>query len=108
MPFQREYTTETFVVHAPLLFKTIMRITIISNIAAAAVLRCNLHYLDAEMVKLHSDLPKFHFYFHTNYDQLIGHGETLDNPIHHLFKAYLKVECLGFFTFALEMQNQFY
>jgi len=78
MPFQKEYTTEDGVVHAPLLFKTIMRIT------------------------------KFHFYFHTNYDQHIGCGETLDNPIHHLFKAYHKVECSGFVTFARDMQNHYY
>ncbi len=109
MPFQKEYTTEVGIVHAPLLFKTIMRITTIDNIAAAAaVLRDNLHNLDAKMVELNSDLPKFHFYFHTNYDQLIGCGETLNNPIHHLFKAYLKVECSGFITFARNMQNQYY
>ncbi len=105
MPFQKEYTTEDGIIHAPLLFKTIMRITTIDNIAVAAVLRDNLHNLDAKMV---DDLPKFHFYFHTNYDQLVGCRETLNNPIHHLFKAYLKVECSGFVTFAQDMQNQYY
>ncbi len=68
MPFQMEYITEEGVVHAPLLFKTIMRITTTNNIEAVAVLRDNLHNLDAKMVELNSDLAKFHFYYHTNYD----------------------------------------
>ncbi len=37
MQFQKEYTTEDGIVHAPLLFKTIMRIMTINSIVAAAV-----------------------------------------------------------------------
>ncbi len=63
MPFQRKYSTKEGIIHAPLNFKTIMRITTIDNIAAPAVLRDNLHNLDVSMVESNSNLPKFLFYY---------------------------------------------
>ena len=40
------------------------------------------------MVQLNGNIPDFHLYFVNNYNQLIGRGETVDSPIHLLFKGY--------------------
>ncbi len=75
-----------------------------ASVSASAVLKDNLHNLDAKTVELNCDLPTLHLYFHNNYDQFVEWGKTLYYMIHHLLKAYPKVKCFGFVTFAGDMQ----
>ncbi len=92
LPHQHEYMDQDGTYHAPLLYKTIMRLATIDSKATSAVLRDNLYNLDAKMVQLNSNILEFHLYFSTNYNQLLGHGEAVDSPVHLLFKAYKAVQ----------------
>ncbi len=55
---QYDYMDQDGAYHAPLLYKTIMRLATIDSKATSAVLRDNLYNLDAKMVQLNSNILK--------------------------------------------------
>ncbi len=65
------------VIHAPLLFKVVMILVTVDSRATTSVLQKNLYNLNHQRVKLDNDIPDFNQHFINNYEQLIGHGESI-------------------------------
>ena len=76
------------VVMAPLLFKLILHLATIFSKATSKVLCNNLQTLDSYMTTCGSDINMFHLYFYTNYNQLVGRGEHIDDPLSLLWDGY--------------------
>ena len=95
------------VIYAPLLFKVVMRLATVDSRATTAVLRENLHNLNHQMVLLNNDIPEFNRYFTNNYEQLIGRGESIDDPIHLLFKGYKAVSDIEFQRYVRAKEDDY-
>ena len=52
------------------------------------VVRKNLQTLYSYMNKSGSNIDEFHLYFYTNYNQLVGRGEHVDDPLSLLCNGY--------------------
>ena len=74
--------TVNTVVMTPLLFKLIIHLATIDSKAMPKVLCKNLQTLDSYMTTFGSNINKFHLYFYTNYNQLVGRGEHVDDHSH--------------------------
>ena len=81
-------------------------LTIIDNKATIAHLHENLNHLVEYTVTCDSDIKKFHLYFDENYTHLIGRGETVDDPLHKLFKTYLAAQDATFVKYMGEKKDE--
>ena len=55
-----------------------------------------------------SDIKKFHLYFKENYTQVIDSGETVDYPLHKLFKAYMAAQDATFVKYMGGRKEEYY
>jgi hypothetical protein len=78
------------------MYKIILRLATINNVATTQTLRNNLQNLGVFAVTAKGDIDRINAEFDTNYSQLLAQGATLDDPIGVLFKAYLLVPCYNF------------
>ncbi len=108
LPHQHEYMDQDDTYQTQLLYKTIMHLATIDSKATSAVLRDNLYNLDAKTVQLNSNILEFHFYFSTNYNQLLGRGEAVDSPFHLLFKAYKAVQDSDFVRYITQKEKEYF
>jgi hypothetical protein len=95
-------------VYAPLLFKTIMRLATIDSKATANFLRESLNNCDSYMVKCSSDINQFNLFFTTTYTQLLGRGESVDDPLVPLWKGYLAAQDHNFHAFIERKQQDYF
>ncbi len=95
------------VIYASLLSKIVMCLTTVDNRATTSVPQETLHNLNHQMVKLNNDIPEFKRYFTNNYEQLIGRGESIDDPIHLLFKGYKAVSDVEFQRYVRAKEDDY-
>lgn len=96
-------------VYAPLLFKIIMKLATVDSKATTEKLRDQLNHLDVYAAsKCDNDLEKLHEFFDVNYTQLIGRGESIDDPIAILFKAYKGMQDRTFNAYIEQKKNDYF
>ncbi len=81
---------------APLMYKVIMRLSMINSVATTQALRDNLHTLGMFASTVSGNIDKINSEFNKNYSQTIARDATVDNPIGILFLAYQVVPCYHF------------
>jgi len=100
------YTDDEGQISAPMFFKTIMRIATLDSKATTSMLRENLRDLPSYMIKCNSNIDDYHLFFTTNHTQLIGRGETLEDPMNLLFNGYFVATDANFQKWAHEKEDQ--
>jgi len=75
------------------MYKIIMRLATINNVATTQTLRDNLQNVGVFAVMVKGDINKVNAKYHKNYSQLLARGATLDDLIGILFDTYLLVPC---------------
>jgi hypothetical protein len=106
LTYRAEYTFDD-VEYAPLMYKFIMRLATIDNVATTQTLQDNLQNLGVFAVMVKGNIDKVNAEFNTNYSQLLAQGATLNDPIGILFEAYLLVPCYNFTKYISTKHDEY-
>jgi hypothetical protein len=90
-----------------LLFKIIMQKAVIDTRATSSFFRENLTSLDAYITTIDSNIELFNQYVNINRAGLQARGETTDDLIINLFKAYLSVEDQNFVEYMKKKKDDY-
>ncbi len=94
-PYQSQYLFDR-VECRPLMYKIIMRLATINNIATTKTLCANLNNLHIYAASVNGNIDLINSYFNVNYSQILAQGSTINDPIAKLFDAYLVVPDFNF------------
>jgi hypothetical protein len=91
----------------PMLFKYIMQKAVVDTRATSSFFRENLTSLDSYITTIDSNIELFNQYVHVNQDGLRARGETTDDLVINLFKAYLNVADQNFVEYIKTKKNAY-
>jgi hypothetical protein len=106
LPFQGDYKIDN-VIYTPLLHNNILALATINSVATTKTLRSNLRELPTHCSTIKGDIELLHFYFDSNYTQIIAHRATVDNPVNILFSAYMVIPCNNFRSYIKCKQDAY-
>jgi hypothetical protein len=90
-----------------MLFKYIMQKAVVDTRATSSFFRENLTSLDSYITTIDSNIELFNQYVHVNQDGLRARGETTDDLVINLFKAYLNVADQNFVEYIKTKKNAY-
>lgn len=91
----------------PMLFKYIMQKAVVDTRATSSFFRENLTSLDSYITTIDSNIELFNQYVHVNQDGLKARGETTDDLVINLFKAYMNVADQNFVEYIRTKKNAY-
>jgi hypothetical protein len=106
-PYQSQYLFDG-VEYRPLMYKIIMRLATINNIATTETLCANLNNLHIYAASVNGNIDLINSYFNLNYSQILAQGSTIDDPIAKLFDAYLVVPDFNFKQYMAKKQDDYH